>query len=523
VSSTWTVVRQDWTNYVNGLWPSFTQRRSANIGSYWNVVTNTWTAGRLTTVVDETGLSRTLTYDSVGRLQSDTRASATYGSTTIAAQTFTAAYDAAGRLLSRTTTATTVSGTETLGTAATYDTAGRLLTQSESGRGTTSFVYDVANRIVTATLPTGATRIETRFADGRIASVTGTAQVAEYYDYSVETDGRRKSTFGPATSNHVRTLSAWTDRLGRPLQRSRPGFNNAATYTESMGYDAATGRMNALSRTGYADMRFDSNGVGELTRRGLWVSGGTGLQTASADRITDLDASVESYGGAYWLTSTTKGYATVSNSTATLVETTRQRLTGLSPTLRAETRTTDADGNETIRTVTVNASSPLVTVTTTRTGATNAAIEFSLAGFAISSTGFDGVTTTSAYDSLGRRTSTTDPRTGTSTTHYQANTPLVDYVKDAANNQTATYTYDSAGRVTAVSDVAGKLTRTAYNTRNQVIRQWGAAAMPVEYAYNTLGERTAMRTIRSGDFTGSSWPLGDSGLDGTTGTPDPSV
>jgi len=112
----WVTTRQDWTAYANAIWPSVVQRRTDASGSLWDIASNTWTGGRLTKTVDETGLTQNFTYDSAGRMLSVTRVGATSGSAAISDQTFTMSYDAAGRLLSRTTTA----GTESMATSASY-------------------------------------------------------------------------------------------------------------------------------------------------------------------------------------------------------------------------------------------------------------------------------------------------------------------------------------------------------------------------------------------------------------------
>jgi YD repeat-containing protein len=273
----------------------------------------------------------------------------------IAEQSVEMSYDPVGRLLRRWKT----SGGEMIASSTTYDTAGRMSSESTPGQGTISYSYDVSNRVVTGTLPTGATRIETRYLDGRLASVTGSLQVPEYYDYGVETDGRRRSTVSALTSGGPRTALSRLDLLGRPLERSRPGFNNGEAFTESTGYDPTTGLPTLLSRTGYSPTRLEYDGMGVLKRRGLLLNAGSSLLEASSDRITDLETKFESYNGAYWVTSRTWVYATTDSATRTLVGTNRERVTGLSQTLRAETRTTDVDGNETIRTVNVDSANQL--------------------------------------------------------------------------------------------------------------------------------------------------------------------
>jgi YD repeat-containing protein len=82
-------------------------------------------------------------------------------------------------------------------------------------------------------------------------------------------------------------------------------------------------------------------------------------------------------------------------------------------------------------------------------------------GRLLSSTSATGLTTTYGYDGPGRRITTTDPRTGASETHYDAQ-GRVDYVKDAAGNQTS-FGYDaSTGRKIRETNALGKQSYFAY-------------------------------------------------------------
>lgn len=500
----WVVTQQDWANHVDAIWPLSIQRRTATTGALWDIMANTWSAGRLTATVDETGVSQTFGYDPVGRTQAITRAGATGAGTTISTQTVSQRFDAAGAIISRSTT----NGSETLTSTTVYDTAGRVTSQSAPGQGTTSIAYNVVNRMTTVTLPTTFSQVETQWIDGRTASVTGAATVPEYFDADVELDGRRKSTTRLNTPGDVRKQDVWTDWLGRPVRRERPGFNGATTFVETMDYDPTRGQLTLATRTGYADTRFEYNGVGERIRSGLDLSGG-GLQPDSSDRIGDSDTSVESHDGAYWLTSRTWAFHQNGVDSKVLTIVVRQRLTGLSSTLRAETRSWDADNNETRRTATVDTTGRLVTITTTRPGMASAATEVRLNGMTVCATGHDGLTYRQTYDALGRLSSVIDPRTGSATggTYlYQANTPLVYQRRDASNRVVATTTYDNAGRPVFTQNAATGTVRTSYNERGQVAYRWGSAGYPVSYTYDGYGQRTHQRTYRDPNSTvGNYW------------------
>ncbi len=115
--------------------------------------------------------------------------------------------------------------------------------------------------------------------------MTGTGVVAQYVDYSVETDGRLHSTASSATASDLRNLAIWNDWLGRTASTSKPGFTGQVAYSETMSYDGTTGLLTKRSRTGYADTLCDYNSMAQLIRTTLDVSGG-GVQFALSDRIT---------------------------------------------------------------------------------------------------------------------------------------------------------------------------------------------------------------------------------------------
>jgi RHS repeat-associated protein len=503
----WQVTRQDWPGYVDAIWPGVTQRRTASSGAFWNVVENTWTAGRLEASVNETGVRQTFGYDTVGRMRSITREGASAAGATIVAQTVTQTYDAAGRVK---TSSTTAAG-ETLITSTNYDTAGRVTSQSAPGVNPTGYAYDVAARKTTLTLPTTFTQIETRLRDGRVKSVAGTAVVGEYYDYAIEEDGKRRTTAYVRASGDVRQQTVWTDWLGRATQRQRPGFNSPTPFTEAMSYDPTTGQLTGVTRTGYAETRYAYNAMGEATRSGRKL-GGSGLSEATADRISEADTSFENYDGAYWVTASSWVFHKNGVNEKKLVGLTRRRITGLSPTLRAETRSWDAEQNEAREVVTVETANKLVTTTTTRPGMAVAATEISLNGMAVKSVGHDGLEFKQTYDALGRVQSVIDPRTGTAnqasalvySVSYLHGTTFPLERRDASGGLISAFSYDGAGRV-KVSKGAQigvgtssytPTTRVSYNRLGQVEYQWGSGGYPVSYGYNDYGQRTHLRTYR---------------------------
>ena len=518
----WQIIQRDVNTYVDGLFLQQTTRDSGNTSNTWDVVYNSWTKGRLNYSIDESGMRQEFSYDSAGRMLTSVKVGGTYGGVTVPTRTTTYTYDAAGHVLSETISATGTS--EVLVTTRAYDVAGRLTSETTPGYSTagsstssavtTSYTYSASsasNRSKTITLPTGSTSIETFFKDGSIKSKTGTAVVAEYQARSVETDGSIKSVVSVASSNDPRKRETWTDWIGRTVKSSRPGFTGQVASEEASVYDdylgGSTGRLIKSTKTGYSPTLFGYNTMSQLVRSGMDIDSGGALVLSSSDRISDQSESFEYFDSAWWRTKIDSKYPFTGGSASTAKEMgkVRQRLTGLTATLRSESRSYDPDGNETRVTVTVDASNRLVTTTSKRPGMATDQVETVLASFSIEVSGHDGLALKRRYDALGRLEKEIEPRTGsesvpTRKTTYHPNTTWVKEVKDAANKRLSFAHYDGAGRGIYTEDALSKTTRTSYTARNEVSQVWGTATYPVSYVYNSYGERTALRTYRdSGD------------------------
>lgn len=469
---------------------------------------------------DEFGIKTEFTYDNAGRVLTATKK----GVGVIGDLTTTYSYDADGHVLTQVVGPTTG---EKLTTTRAYDDAGRLSSEAPPGLGATTYAYSPTTRTQTVTYPSTATRIESFDIDGRLASVTGTAVVHEYYTYSVlSPNGERKVRVDYGSSGNSRKTETTKDQLGRTISVLHPGFTGQADHIETFIYDGligstASGQLSKVTRTGYAPTLYEYDTFGRVKRTGQRISGATGaLVENSEDRIVDLTESFENYSSAWWHTNTKSTYFVANNTTSKLVERTRIRLNGFSGNLRSEVRTRDAEleaeDKDVIRTVSVVPTTKTVTTSTQRPGTEFSESTTSVNGLPTSTTGHDNVTSSTTYDSLHRVSTRVDPRTGTTTTAYYTNTSLVSSVEDAtktasqAGNLTY-YGYDTSGRVTSVTDPAGKISRKSYNLRGQVLQQWGHAANPLENGYDNLGQRTTLTTYQSGaNWSNTTWPGGTS-------------
>lgn len=537
-SPAWRVVQRDVHSYADGVLHSFTMRDAGDSAVTWPVLNNIWSKGRMDATVDEQGVRTDFTYDVAGRVQTKSRKSAAGADTIIGDLTTTLEYDAANHVNREIVSG--VSTTETLTTLRSFDTAGRLLSETTPGYATagsstasavtTSRAYDPVNRKITTTLPSGATRIETGYQDGRPASVTGTGVVAEYFTYGIETDGRRKTTLNLGTSTNARKKESWVDLLGRKAKTTGPGFTGQPDFEETNVFDDYTGgnsgRLLKTTKSGLAPTLYDYNAMAQVVRSGLDLDASGTLAPTSSDRVGDTVTMFESYDGAWWKTTTASNYPFTGGSagTAKTVSIARQRLTGLTASLRGETRTFDTYGNETRATVNVDFLTKLATTTTRRPGMAVDAVEKKLNGLLVETSGHDGLVRKKRYDQLNRLRAEIEPRTGTESapsvqTTYHPNTTWPKEVKDATNRRLAFTHYDAAGRVIYTEDAYLKTTRTSYTARGEVEYVWGTAATPVSYAYSQFGERTTLRTYRQSSYfaaDSTSWPGASATADETT-------
>jgi RHS repeat-associated protein len=483
----------------------------------------------LTSETGETGIVTTYTYDAADRVDIATQAAATgVGELTTKFQ-----YDAAGRVKEQRVWGQTGQSHQII-TSRSFDMAGRLSSETQPGPNggmTTTFSYDPANRQVTVSLPNGGSRTNTYHADGTLNQITGTAAIPAYFTYDVHSaTGVRYSRVNIGSSNSTRLRETWSDWLGRATQSSHPGFTGQPAVVEGGVFDPISGRLTKSTRTGYANTLYQYDAFGQLTRTGLDLNGNDIFDLSGTDRIGESDVSFQFIDNAWWSIQVAKTYPTAGSGTPLTLSTTRARLTAFTATLPgfggsllAEARSTGVDGNTTTVQTFVDRGNKTTKVVTTVTNSqgnavyANSQIETLVNGLPTSVRRFDGLTYTTGYDALLRPSTSTDPRTGTTTTYYKTGSTFVLGVWGpigASGNEgyLASYTYDNAGRAIAVTDAANKVTRTEYNALDQVVRRWGDGSHPVEFGYNSLGERTILKTYRGGsNWSAATWPAATTG------------
>jgi RHS repeat-associated protein len=483
------------------------------------VTSSTWNGDKEIAEFDETGIETDYTYDSLNRVQTETKkgvaASGSFPAQADIVTTF--GYDVEGRQTSQ--TVASEDGSLSLTKSRTYDTAGRLKSENNEAGLITSHTYANGGRTETVTLPGGATQVASKYLDGQSKSVTGTATVTQFSDYGVNGDGTRYTQvfIGSAGLSSPRWTKNTVDWLRRIIEVEKPTFTGTnliqtSTYNNQGQLQSETSM--AGSNKLLADKLYEYDELGNQTRSGLDVDASGGLILLSTDRITEASTSYEKVGSDWFRVTSKKAYLTDNNDTAT-TQTQRERLNnftlnGTDQTV-SETTLIDVAGNNTKTTISVDRAAKKTTATTDTPDSDINAVSITVNGLLQSSTPTAPQSvTTYIYDALGRQTSTIDPRTGTTTKGYSATTGQLISTNVGAGTTSYEYyptTHVSAGRLKSQTNAAGKKIYFNYSARGEMIQTWGDTNYPLEYVYDGFGQRTEQHTFRGGQsWSSSAWP-----------------
>lgn len=450
----------------------------------------TWGLDRKLSETDANGVTTRYEYDALGRVVKESIDGGPIRSYT---------YDAMNRQLSSTVSnqdAAVSSGTE-------YDLAGRVTrTVDEEGRVTT-YQYELGGRRELVTLPGGATRITERYLDGRLKSITGTAQEPQYFEYGVNSDGsqwtRTRSSPPGAGDDGEKTT---TDMLGRTVQSERP--EPAGVVTSRFVHDRS-GRVVHQSQPGMADTIHEYDEWGYPTRSGLDMDADGKLDPAR-DRVVGGDQRYRQSGDGIWQTTESHRPSAIGGAAMTTNWSHRERVAGFGPGVVNESVSVDAFGNE-VRTETmVNRPERTMTRTTTYGSSGQSLVEVYSNRLLRKRIDVTGHVVLFTYDGLERVTGVTDQRLGTTRTHYDSK-GRIDFVEDAAGHRTS-FQYDPAtGRKIAEIDALGGETRCAYDLQGHLTHVWGSGTTPMQCVHDEYGQIAERRTYRGGsEWSGPAWP-----------------
>ena len=493
-----------WTaNTFDELRRRISERKSNN-----ELTEYTWNCCHKTSETLPNGTQYTYVYDDLKRLISKTKV----GIGTQPDLVTTYQYDAANQQISETITGGELSTTATWE----YNLAGQLVKVSNHQGLVTTYAYvqgvnigsNCIGETITITNPGGFTTIKQHYCDGQLSSLTGTAQVSEYYDIGIDKDGFLWNKTYIGGINSLRWRKQTINLLDVLTANEKSGFNG--TIIQQLFYNAKN-QLIKTTQTGMAATLYEYDLLGNLVRRGLDIDGNGVLDLAGSDRVFDYEKNITTI----WDTGIVKIYGQNSNANATVVSILKQRLSGWTNNLQQETQEIDIHGNETIQKLEVNRPSKKQTINIFYPDSNTAEQIVSVNGLKQSIRTKTNLTTTYAYDSLERLSSITEPRIGTSTITYHTavgKKGLKATLTNAAGYVT-TYDYDpQTGRLLWIKNALNQYTRYAYNSLGQVTNIWGDTQYPVKFGYDQLGQRTSMYTFQTNAaWDGTTWPSGISG------------
>lgn len=164
---------------------------------------------------------------------------------------------------------------------ASYDTAGRLTSETNALNGVTSHAqtFDGSGQtVVTTTFPDNGQRVETRYQDGSVKSVTGSAAFPVFYDYGVYSNGAfTKETKG--SSGGSEWVKSYSDMLGRSWK------TEYADSAASLNYYNAKGQLEKAVDPDVVTRLYTYNGLGQTDKTILDMNR-NGVVTDPVDRIT---------------------------------------------------------------------------------------------------------------------------------------------------------------------------------------------------------------------------------------------
>ena len=475
----------DWTTYEHDEWGRVTEALRSNgerTEAAWDCCGMTWQA-------DEQGIETVYVRDGLGRTVMEIRGGVTNAFV----------YDAAGRTLENRRRAGGIALVESNK----YDRAGRLLEHEDSADLKTIYEYRDGGVVTVQTLPSGGVQVTSQYQDGQMLSVTGTAVVASFYEYGVDTNGTRWTLARAGADDSPMWEKSVTDMLGRTVRTERPAFGGTTSAVESF-YDEygrlATNRQSNAIAT--VDTLYSYDELGQVIRSGIDANGNGILDTGGMDRVGDSDQYYGFDGTNWW--SVTKGifYPYDNSELAATSSVSRTRVTGLGTIsgdgiLVSERTEVDFFGNTTAFRRIVDRDNAMAWETADLPASIQDIVRVYSNGNMVSGTSASGVVVSNVYDAIGRLTETRSGGGGRETgriVHYNSQ-GKVEWEEDLAGNRT-TYSYDSeTGFKVAVTDALTNTVHTAYDLQGLATNTWGAT-YPVAYEYDAYGRMSAMKTWR---------------------------
>ncbi|WP_129589686.1 RHS repeat domain-containing protein [Rubritalea profundi] len=366
----------------------------------------------------------------------------------------------------------------------TSTTAGTLI-KSSSTATTYQPSAGLSRRTVTTTAD-GFTQTTDSFLDGRTATTSGDLSPAMQYAYSVNATGPVTTQSYLDGVNLRQTTTSQSDWTGRQL--STTYMDGAVAIVE---YNAL-GQMDKSTDLDDIITTYTYNTEGERTTTSQPIAGGQTMVTLTERSFAT--ATESGIGTAYKTTTTVNGK---------LVSTSFRSADGMSSktvTLAGTTyssSSTPANGDWTLTSTHPRRPESVQTYTSGRLAKTET--------FDNSATPVSIASTSYGYDTLGRTSSTTDSRTGVTTTAYLTTTADVPTNVTDPGSRTTAYTYDTRGRTITIDapDTTDKdgntidnITHTSYYSNGQVAGTWGDQTYARFNVYDSQNRFIELRTYQ---------------------------
>ncbi len=394
--------------------------------------------------------------------------------------------DAAGNVLA--TVRVGRDGTTNLLRRASYDLAGRLVNETNALNGVTTYAqtFDASGQtVMTTTFPDAGQRVETRYQDGSLKSVTGSAAFPAYFDYGTYNNGTwTKETKGSVSGTEW--VKTYADLLGRSWK------TEYADGAASTNFFTSKGQLDKAVDPDGVTRLYTYNGLGQTDRTILDMNR-NGVGTDTVDRITRSTNGVVLYESSY-ATRRSRVFQTADNGSEILVsERFMIPANNTSISLSYGLGTTNETSYDTYyqqRTVTTTHPDRSQTVSLYTNGL--------LANITRTASGGSPILTQTdyAYDSHGRQWKMIDARNSATTFTYNAADQVQTLTTPSPNGVlsglvTTSY-YDKSLRATNVVQADSTSTRSDYFANGLLQKTWGSRIYPVEYQYDYAGRMTNM-------------------------------
>ena len=378
---------------------------------------------------------------------------------------------------------------------------------------TTTVIYSTAGTATTTTVPGVGSQTTLTYPDGRTYqsfgglapniqinyAVTATATVQGLLTTQAYLVGGTAGIGGITGATLTEPTSTQTDLAGRTVTTIK------GSITQIHKYDNSTGQLISVEDADHVLTLYAYNHLGERISTALNLDSNTDINPG-----TDQVTSTETYPNGTWLETVTKGWELVDDPednpdlgavpVARILSVTRRSPSGLI------TKSWSGDpaitGNQPTTTETTVGADGAWSETTTRPDGTRSVSSYTN-GSLVSRVERDASEAPGAlifsityggFDDIKRPTTSTDSRTGTTTTAYMSATCDAVHSVAAPGSLTTSFTYDSRGNRLTTTHPDTSVTTNRYNSKSQLEATWGSLAYATVYSYDYTGRMLTLGT-----------------------------